>query len=214
MGTAGNDLQEALSFAELLVKTNQSVGLKSVAISEYLDKAGNAGIKNVLTKAYNLHQPALHQIAESSKGILSEAIEGYLQRLPNNEKVIILPSFTSDYQVLDLILESEVGSDIVQKVQKLKSIVEEMPDSKNVMGQYLSYLSNKTPGKEVIKKCLVLEQQGLKYLEDYSTYYRTPTKSEKTKTNKVENLAIGDLVSFKGQVGISPNATFMYAGMI
>ena len=53
-------MQEALSFAELLVKTNQSVGLKSVAISEYLDKAGNAGIKNVLTKAYNLHQPALH----------------------------------------------------------------------------------------------------------------------------------------------------------
>lgn len=214
LGTAGNDLQEALSFAELLVKTNQSVGLKSVAISEYLNKAGNAGIKNVLTKAYNLHQPALHQITESSKSILSEAIEGYVQRLPNNEKVIILPSFTSDYQVLDLILESEVGSDIVQKVQKLKSIIEETPDSKNVMGQYLSYLSNKTPGKEVIKKCLVLEQQGLKYLEDYSTYYRMPTKSEKTKTNKIENLAIGDLVSFKGQVGVSPNATFMYAGMI
>jgi hypothetical protein len=96
----------------------------------------------------------------------------------------------------------------------LKSIIEETPDSKNVMGQYLSYLSNKTPGKEVIKKCLVLEQQGLKYLEDYSTYYRMPTKSEKTKTNKIENLAIGDLVSFKGQVGVSPTATFMYAGMI
>lgn len=216
---AGSDenikkLQTMLAFETAFEKSKRNQGTKRVEIDTLVNQAETLKVGQILKKAHALTGIELEEMTNPKEGLLSNPIYGYIQVLPSGKKIIVLPEYVSDYQILDLLLEAAVGTDKTAKLLKLKELTQNVERPKTIQTAYLSHLAGIYPGKEIVQKCLVAEEQVMTYLQEDYLYYREFVQSEKNVVDKAEMLSVGDLVKFNGQSGVSFKDEFMYVGII
>ena len=90
-------LQKQLAFEEAFAKTKRSQGAVEVSIKNLTESAETPTLGSILNKAHDLSKVKIERITTSKSGLLSDPIDGYIQVLSNGKKIIVLPSYASDY---------------------------------------------------------------------------------------------------------------------
>jgi hypothetical protein len=209
-----NMLQRQYVTIESMSKELFDTHLQSVTASQYL--------KDILSELYlneNVGKITLRRPNTIRSGILDAPFTGYVSKNSIDSTTIVLGENTSEYELLDLLLEVHTNSKSAQvKYAKLNEILnkklETLTGTKDkrkislIGEEYLTYLSTIYPEYEIVKKCAEAQDFINLYLSDKDVFY----DSELNKEHKT--LLPGDIVVFRGASGISPKIEYVYVGNI